>query len=969
MSKADHRSIAETLLDEGFLLSALEFHTEILERGLPPVQLFKNFFDNPSNFAPEESPASLLSRSLSQATLDDSSLWGGISTEDSRQEVDNKLAVLEFELRKARELASKENASSMETNTPDQTALTLLNHLINDYLLENNYKLTSITFSDENADMDLRNGKNLCTTNPRIYSVSSETIISRTEDPPLFVDQESQTLQNGSSLSIETTHEVSIQTEEAEEEDNSEQEKVMSLFQTIEDKDNVIASLNERLSGFDDATVEMESKEEEGNLSDNNNSRQWDLQYLQDPFPLSHDIHGFICNKIGLSAQMTSSPFRSENEESLVSLLGLSLPKIVPNVLLAKREDLIPVILAVIHHHPQIKVRDGLLQILFNLIKKPDAAQRKMIIEGYVSLAEKFGPSRLESELLPHCWEQIDHKYPSRRTLVAETCITLMPYIPPSIRNSLVLSMLHQLALEDKDSNVRIAAVKGLSSLLLFLQEADKFSSIWKLTNTCLRDNDEQIIRSTQESLLLLAGVWCFTLGSEAERILGSEPIEDLLRHLTDIQEEATSFWKGIYFKVKTVHLLLPMVIASVFESDALEPKDSLRLKDGSADEPLIALSQEQVSHIQEFIANGFPNDSPKFAWFSSNIIEGVVKVSSVIPVKSSTERIVELLITIIKDIASYIGSSLLFPSGYASIISTVFLFPSSPLSPWSSSNIINDLKQWISFYARKSLNSSSIDYVVNKVIAGRPDLRNDFMDMNWEFLVSEDPLFRSKAGHYMNQIVLKAQVDYEFFNIKLLPGIVTLASDLEVSVKHSAIDALGSAAVHELTTANPELSEKVLLQFISLIEDQRDEESLEKFIYHLGFIIPLSSTKLRDQILLNKLGELTNRVIYERLYACINTTLESYRNILNNLELPKPLLRSHILPSLRNLSEILLDPSQKDSLSHILKSLESMALEPDVLSSPSSAYQMDKLPSSSPSMEEMKQRMGKIFTKSNWKK
>eukprot|EP00096_Caligus_rogercresseyi_P006005 TRINITY_DN22127_c0_g1_i1.p1 TRINITY_DN22127_c0_g1~~TRINITY_DN22127_c0_g1_i1.p1 ORF type:complete len:605 (-),score=125.76 TRINITY_DN22127_c0_g1_i1:166-1944(-) len=591
-----------------------------------------------------------------------------------------------------------------------------------------------------------------------------------------------------------------------------------------------------------------------------------------------------------------------------------------------------------------------------------------------------FGPPRLESELLPHCWDQIDHKYPSRRTLVAATCITLMPYIPPSIRNSLVLSMLHQLALEDKDSNVRIAAVKGLSSLLLFLQEADKFSSIWKLTNTCLRDNDEQIIRSTQESLLLLAGVWCFTLGSEAERILGSEPIEDLLRHLTDIQEEATSFWKGIYFKVKTVHLLLPMVIASVFESDALEPKDSLRLKDGSADEPLIALSQEQVSHIQEFIANGFPNDSPKFAWFSSNIIEGVVKVSSVIPVKSSTERIVELLITIIKDIASYIGSSLVedilkptFGSYFRPDMPLSSPLYSSSLLPLFllglSSNIINDLKQWISFYARKSLNSSSIDYVVNKVIAGRPDLRNDFMDMNWEFLVSEDPLFRSKAGHYMNQIVLKAQVDYEFFNIKLLPGIVTLASDLEVSVKHSAIDALGSAAVHELTTANPELSEKVLLQFISLIEDQRDEESLEKFIYHLGFIIPLSSTKLRDQILLNKLGELTNRVIYERLYACINTTLESYRNILNNLELPKPLLRSHILPSLRNLSEILLDPSQKDSLSHILKSLESMALEPDVLSSPSSAYQMDKLPSSSPSMEEMKQRMGKIFTKSNWKK
>ncbi|XP_040568342.2 LOW QUALITY PROTEIN: RAB11-binding protein RELCH homolog [Lepeophtheirus salmonis] len=1010
MSKADHRSIAETLLEEGFLLSALEFHTEILERGLPPMTNLKSFFENPSNF--EENAILSLDRCASQATLDDSSLWGGMSTEDSRQETDNKLAVLEFELRKAREsittlkeeLASKESihtsiqSKSTENNHDERTIssreLTLLNHLINDYLLENNYKLTSITFSDENADMDFEEWEESLYMKPpnllslfRGYYLKGHSHLFKDLDD-MYVDKALQT------ETVEIDH-----TDSFMQTDDDEFMEMESLKETIEAQNKTIDVLKERFSHMSEALPysssskenigiqgnsspfeEVENEEEVTSINDTNDCDNQELTSTTKTltFPLNYGIYEHVCDKIGLCNFYNQSKYEEESERHF--LLGSSLPKIVPNVLLAKREDLIPVIMSVIKHHPDIKVRDLLLEILFNLIKKPDSSQRKMIIEGYVSLAEKFGPSRLESELLPHCWEQIDHKYPSRRTLVAETCVTLMPYIPPSIRNSLVLSMLQQLALDDKDVNVRIAAIKGVSSLLLFMNEAevDKFNTIWKITTSCLKDTNEQIIKTTQESLLLVSAFWCFTLGQDVETLLGSDPIEDLLRNVIDLHDEASSFWKGIYFKVKTVLLLLPIVISTVFRNTSVEPHECLDLKQRNDEDVFIVLGEKQLLHIQELISGGYCQDSSLFQWFSSNIIEGIVRVSAQIPVNPLTEGVVELLILIIKDIANYVGSSLVedilkpsFGSYFRPDLPLTSPLYSSSLLPLFllglSSNIMTDLKQWISFYVKKSVHSSSIDFVVNEVIENRPDLRSSFLEIIWDFLVSDDPSFRSRGGTYINEVILKAKLDYDFFNVKLLPALVTLASDPELSVRRSAIAGLGSAAVHDLTVCNPELSEKILLQFISLVDGQKDEESLQKLILQLGYIIPISSPKLRDQVLLNKLGELTTVVINERFNTCIEVTLESYRNILNNLILPKSILRSHILPYLRNLSEIVSEQSQKDSVSYILKNVETMAQESNILS-PSSNSSIEKLPSS-PSMEEVKQKMGKLFAKPSWKK
>jgi len=87
-----------------------------------------------------------------------------------------------------------------------------------------------------------------------------------------------------------------------------------------------------------------------------------------------------------------------------------SLPKIVPNVLLAKRDELIPLLLLSIHHDGDEQRRDQLLNLLFNLIKRPDESQRAVIVAGFKKIAENF-PERIESELMPQIWEQVEKLY------------------------------------------------------------------------------------------------------------------------------------------------------------------------------------------------------------------------------------------------------------------------------------------------------------------------------------------------------------------------------------------------------------------------------------------------------------------------------------------------------------------------------------------------------------------------------
>ena len=193
------------------------------------------------------------------------------------------------------------------------------------------------------------------------------------------------------------------------------------------------------------------------------------------PVRFFEHVSGKCCPRTTAGSDTGGSVLSDRSFERVIALLSNSLPKIVPNVLLAKRDELIPLLLLSIRHDDDEKRRDQLLNLLFNLIKRPDGQQRAVIIAGFEKIAETF-PERIESELLPQIWEQIGHKYVERRILIAETCSVLLPKIPAPLRNSLVFSILNQLISDDRD----IQVTKVLMTASVFFSSTSQTAHLFK---------------------------------------------------------------------------------------------------------------------------------------------------------------------------------------------------------------------------------------------------------------------------------------------------------------------------------------------------------------------------------------------------------------------------------------------------------------------------------------------------------
>ncbi len=236
-------------------------------------------------------------------------------------------------------------------------------------------------------------------------------------------------------------------------------------------QDDVIDSLKSQLSEAQNRIEQLEKESQEGRSREVHDVHDDEDEILQvivnDSEPVSFVAEQFCREAIPrtffefmfekccleIPSNKSLSILSETSFDKVIEILSSSLPKIVPNVLLAKRDELIPLLLLSIQHNADEKCRDELLHLLFNLIKRPDEVQRQMIVQGFKRIAQNF-PSRIESELMPQIWEQIAHKYVERRILIAETCSVLLPYIPGPLRNSLVFSILVQLISDERDIQV-----------------------------------------------------------------------------------------------------------------------------------------------------------------------------------------------------------------------------------------------------------------------------------------------------------------------------------------------------------------------------------------------------------------------------------------------------------------------------------------------------------------------------------
>ncbi|KAK4416466.1 RAB11-binding protein RELCH [Sesamum alatum] len=198
-----------------------------------------------------------------------------------------------------------------------------------------------------------------------------------------------------------------------------------------------------------------------------------------------------------------------------IQILSNALPKIVPYVLINHREELLPLIMCAIERHPDSATRDSLTHTLFNLIKRPDEKQRRIIMDACVTLAKNVGELRTETELLPQCWEQINHMHEERRLLVAQSCGELAEFVPPETRDSLILSIVQQL-MEDSATVVREAAAHNLALLLALFPNTDKYFKVEEMMFQLVCDPSGIVVETTIKDLVPALINW----GNKLDHIL-----------------------------------------------------------------------------------------------------------------------------------------------------------------------------------------------------------------------------------------------------------------------------------------------------------------------------------------------------------------------------------------------------------------------------------------------------------------
>lgn len=668
-----------------------------------------------------------------------------------------------------------------------------------------------------------------------------------------------------------------------------------------------------------------------------------------------------------VGVKTTSRQLKQELET--VEILADGLPKIVPYVLINHREELLPLIICAIERHPDSNTRDLLTHTLFNLIKRPDENQRRIIMEACVSLSESIGEERTELELLPQCWEQINHKYEERRLLVAQSCGELAQFVKAEIRTSLILSIVQQL-IEDPSAVVREAAAHNLTIILPLFPSMDKYYKVEELMFQLVLDPTGAVVETTLKELVpavvtwarhgnqplsqLLRSLFSHLLGSaqhcpplsgvegsmEARlRLLGERErwnVDVLLRMLTDLLPEVSELVKATcpYQDMNTVGILLSTEDNSSF-SEKL---------------------------IQNYLRGQV--EWPAFDWLHVDCLPVLLQLACMLPSREDSLR--ARLCKVLKSISNCFGSHYLsfimlpifltavgdnanishFPASFSSQVkalkprtnvderlATLCILPlllGGVLGPPTMEEQLSEyLRVLVQQYTLKqgALTSAHTPELIDAIrFLCTFEEHAVIVGVLWELVVNPNADVKISAASLLK--VLVPYVDVKIATQDILPALVTLGSDPNLLVKYSSIDAFGAVAQH---FKDEVIVDKIRVQMDAFLEDGSHEATVA-VIRALAIAVPLTTSSLRDYLLQKLLlltGVTTQGTTLMRRREKVDAFCQAVR-ALDATDLSPANVKDALLPVIQNLlkdSEAL-DPAHKEALELISKERSSGRLD-----------------------------------------
>ncbi|XP_026148160.1 RAB11-binding protein RELCH homolog isoform X9 [Mastacembelus armatus] len=1025
--------IAAQLLRDQYILTALEFHTELLEAGRELPRL-RDYFSNPGNFERQSGtppakdqvvgPGGTLNRAGSISTLD--SLDFARYSDDGNRESDERVAESEVPSQER-----KNFKSSPEIQEPIRPLeKRALNFLVNEYLLKNEYKLSSITFSDENDDQDFELWDDVGLNIPKppgllqLYRNCGTPLPSPRDTVDVSVGVDFGDLP-GNCIAQDTPKKPDLsqqqQTEVVQELEyqigllNNEKQ---SLAEQIKKLQSEIQTLKRTVSSPPLSSLDVgpqnttnpscssttytttTSSVDPPSVPPTDNGQYLDIRGVSEPesspelpstektsqsHPQSHSklksrppvvfdqpnrklspafqqaLLSFcrMCSDSRLGAEVSRL---ADSEESVMLMLGRCLPHIVPNVLLAKREELIPLILCTACLHPEPKERDQLLHILFNLIKRPDDEQRQMILTGCVAFARHVGPTRVEAELLPQCWEQINHKYPERRLLVAESCGALAPYLPKEIRSSLVLSMLQQMLAEDKADLVREAVVKSLGIIMGYIDDPDKYSQGFELMLLSLGDPSERVVSAVHQVFIPAFAAWTTELGTLHTALIPSlmARIEKLLK-----QGEHSLDEHKLHVFLSALQSLIPPLFAVVLQNAPFTNRVKLhsdtptievtrfpRPASPLQDVATIIGSREMLSALLLLYDHQLEHEGTtgwdSLLWVVNQLLPQLIEIVGRINVTSSTcvhefsrffwrfcrtfgkiftntkvkPQFQEILRLSEENVDASAGNGILTKA-------TVPIYATGVLTCYNQEE---DRKLLVGFLedvmTTLSLSHAPLDSLKASFVelGANPVYHELLLTVLWYGVVHTSALVRCTAAR-MFELLVKG-VNETLVAQRVVPALITLSSDPEISVRISTIPAFGTIME---TVTQKELLERVKMQLASFLEDPQyqDQHSLHmEIIRTFGRVGPNAEPRFRDEFVLphlHKLALANNSQAAESKRIDIATQLFEAYSALSCCFISEEVMVNHFLPGLRCLHSDMeqLSPEHEVILSSMIKECE----------------------------------------------
>ncbi|CAA7410447.1 unnamed protein product [Spirodela intermedia] len=665
-----------------------------------------------------------------------------------------------------------------------------------------------------------------------------------------------------------------------------------------------------------------------------------------------------------------NSSRRTVSEKSgseAIHILADALPKIVPYVLINHREELLPLMICAIERHPESTVRDLLTHTLFNLIKRPDEQQRRIIMDACVILAKNVGEMRTETELLPQCWEQINHTYEERRLLVAQSCGELAEFVRPEIRDSLILSIVQQLV-EDPAGVVRQAAAHNLALLLPCFPNVDKYFKVEELMFQLVCDPSGLVVETSLKELVPSVINWGKNLDHIA-RILLSHLLGSAERcaPLSGVEGSVDSHLRFLgereRWNIEVLLRMLTEVLPFIYEKAVKTCPFTSFVKSLSSSEPDKTFFSFS---LLELYAGGHA-DWPSFDWLHADCIPDLIRLSCFLPTREDRLRVhmrkfllgvsenfgdqyvIHMLIPVFLEAMGDHADLTLFPSSIQSRIKG--LQPKTAVSERLSVLCVLPLMlggifgvpsrhEQLAQYLRKLLVQNTMEggswslYHTTDLIDGVRFLcmfnehHAIIFNILWEMVVSSNTNMKISAVYLLK--ILVPYVDVKVASTHVLPALVTLGSDQNINVKYASIDAFGVVAQHFKSDM---IVEKIRIQMDAFLEDGSHEATIA-VVRALALAVPHTTEKLQDYIPhYFMIFQLTNSPVQGNLlmHRCerANAFCESLR-ALDATDLPSTSVRELLLPAIQNLLKDpeALDPAHKEALEVIVRERSGGTLE-----------------------------------------